>query len=276
MKKLVLISMIFALCCGIVSGQELVIVHFNDTHSHLEPVRSGVEAGLGGAIERAAFVDSVRFADGKNNVLLMHAGDFGQGTSYFTLLGGDVEIDIINALKYDVITLGNHEFDNGLDELARRLKNVKCPVVCANYDFSPFELGKYVKPYAIIRKAGMKIGVFGLLTDISSVVDRSVSDRIPKYDDVETANKWAAYLKENEKCDLVIALTHIGFKGEDFSDPDLVRATRNIDIVVGGHSHTFLDDIVNVGNLDGKPVPIVQDGCWGLNAGMLKVRNGGE
>lgn len=252
-------------------SQELVVLHFNDTHSHLEPVRSGEEAGHGGVIERAAYVDSVRTAVGRRNVLLLHAGDFSQGTSYFTLLKGDVEIDLINAMKYDAVTLGNHEFDNGLDELARRLKFLKCPVVCANYDFSLFELGRYVKPYVIVRKAGMKIGIFGLLTDITTVVDRTIADRIPKLDDVETANKWADYLKNTEKCDMVVALTHLGFSGEKFTDPDLVKATRNIDLVVGGHSHTFLKEVVYVRNLDSTPVPIVQNGCWGIQTACLRV-----
>ena len=120
-------------------------------HSHEEPLRDGgAQGGMGGVIERAAYVDSVRTAVGKKNVLLLHAGDFSQGTSYFTELGGDIEIDLINAMKYDVVTLGNHEFDNGIDELARRLGNLKCPVVCANYVFSELVLGKYVKPYAIV------------------------------------------------------------------------------------------------------------------------------
>lgn len=249
--------------------RHLVIVHFNDTHSHFEPVRSGTDSLRGGIIERAAFIDSVRDAVGAQNVLLLHAGDFSQGTSYFTELHGDLEIDAINALGYDVVTLGNHEFDNGPEELARRLARLDCPVVCANYDFSTFELGKIVKPYAIVEKSGLKIGVFGLLTDILKVVDRSVSDRMPKFDDVEVATRWADYLKNEENCDVVIALTHLGINIDGFDDTELVAATRNIDIVVGGHSHTFLTDIQYEKNLDGKNIPIVQNGCWGLNAALV-------
>lgn len=216
-------------------------------------------------------MDSIRTANGKRNVLLLHAGDFSQGTSYFTKLNGDIEIKVINAMKYDVVTLGNHEFDNGIEELSRRMKSLKCKVVCANYDFSSFELGKYVKPYAIVHKGGMKIGVFGLLTDITRVVARETADRIPKIDTYEAANKWADYLKNEKHCDMVIALTHIGFDEGSICDPDLVENTRNIDIVVGGHSHTFLDDVKFRKNLDGKEVPIVQNGCWGLNVGELDV-----
>ena len=149
---------------------------------------------------------------------------------------------------------------------------VKCPVVCASYDFSSFDLGKYVKPYAIVEKAGMKIGIIGLLTDLTRVIDRTIADRMPKLDDVEEANKWAKYLKEEEKCDLVIALTHIGYEGESFTDPIFVTKTRNIDLVVGGHSHTFLEKMESARNLDGKKIPIVQDGCWGLYMGKIEVR----
>ena len=272
MKKILSILAALMLVASAAFGQDLVILHVNDTHSHLEPLREGnAEGGQGGVIERAAYIDSVRTAVGKKNVLLLHAGDFSQGTSYFTVLHGDVEIDLINAMKYDVITLGNHEFDNGIEELARRLKSVKCPVVCSNYDFSSFELGKYIKPYVIVRRGGMKIGVFGLLTDITRVVQRETADRIPRLGDVESAEKWADYLKNKEHCDLVVALTHIGFDSVGFNDPKLVRSTRNIDIVVGGHSHTFLRDVVYETNLDGVKVPIVQDGCWGLNFGRLDV-----
>ncbi len=272
-KSLAILAAALVLLCACQPKQhKLVILHLNDTHSHFEPLRSGAEAGQGGVIERAAYIDSVRAAEGEENVLLLHAGDFSQGSSYFTQLGGDLEIATINAMRYDVICLGNHEFDNGIEELARRLSVVDCPVVCANYDFSPFEAGKYIKPYAIVEKAGRKIGVFGLLTDILKVVDRSISDRLPKFDDVETAQKWADYLRNEEHCDLVIALTHIGYDGEEFTDPVLVSRTRNIDLVVGGHSHTFLEKMEFVKNLDGKPVPIVQDGCWGLNVGQIDVR----
>ncbi len=273
MKKIFAFTAVLMAASLMCSAQDLVIIHVNDTHSHEEPLRekSNPDAGFGGVIERASYVDSVRFADGKRNVLLLHAGDFSQGTSYFTVLNGDIEVDLINAMKYDVITIGNHEFDNGIDELARRLKAVKCPVVCANYDFSSFELGKYIKPYTIIRRGGMKIGVFGMLTDVSTVVAHDIADKLVHLDDFEVANKWADYLKNTKKCDMVIALTHLGFSGGPDSDKSLVKNTRNIDIVVGGHSHTYLKEPVYRKNLDGKEIPIVQDGCWGLNIGQIDV-----
>ena len=270
MKKILIFITALAMSLPALS-QELVILHVNDTHSHLDPLRAGDREGMGGVIERASYVDSVRKADGKRNVFLLHAGDFSQGTSYFTKLGGDIEISLINAMKYDAVTVGNHEFDNGLDELARRLKSVKCPVVCANYDFSSSVLGKCIRPCAIVRRAGMKIGIFGMLTDVAKVVDSSIAAGISRLDNAETANEVAAYLKNRKKCDFVIVLSHLGFAGENFTDRDLVNSTRNIDLVVGGHSHTELKDAVYFPNLDGKPVPVVQDGCWGLYMGKMIV-----
>lgn len=272
MRKLIaaVVTAMLVACSG-ASAQKLTIMHFNDTHSHLEPERAGKSAGRGGVIERAALVDSVRNAVGRRNFLLLHAGDFNQGTSYYTTLGGMLEVELVNALGYDVVTLGNHEFDDGIEHLGRRLAGLKCPVVCSNYDFSQFELGKYVKPYVILKRGGLRIGIFGMLTDITKVVERTIADRLPKFDDVETADRLASYLKNEKKCDIVIALTHLGIKNEDFMDQDLVRATRNIDLVVGGHSHTFIKDIVYENNIDGKPVPIVQNGCWGLDTAELTI-----
>ena len=272
MRKLItaVVAAMLVACSG-ASAQKLTIMHFNDTHSHLEPERAGKSAGRGGVIERAALVDSVRNAVGRRNFLLLHAGDFNQGTSYYTTLGGMLEVGLVNALGYDVITLGNHEFDDGIEHLGRRLAGLKCPVVCSNYDFSQFELGKYVKPYVVLKRGGMRIGIFGMLTDITKVVERTIADRLPKFDDVETADRWASYLKNEKKCDIVIALTHLGIENEDFMDQDLVRATRNIDLVVGGHSHTFIKNIVYENNIDGKPVPIVQNGCWGLDTAELSI-----
>ena len=160
------------LCAALLSlslgAQELTILHINDTHSHVDPQRAGDYKGRGGVIEQAAFIDSVRTAVGKKNVLLLHAGDYGQGTSYFTELGGNIEIDVMNAFRFDATCLGNHEFDNGIAELARRLKNLRNDVVCANYDFTGTLLEGLVQPYTIVKKAGKKIGIIGLLTDINT------------------------------------------------------------------------------------------------------------
>ena len=270
MKRLFLILTVLV-CSVSLSAQNLTILHLNDTHSHIEPERAGNLAGHGGVIEQAAYVDSVRTAEGAANVMLLHAGDFSQGSSYFTELGGDLEIDIINAMAYDAVCLGNHEFDNGINELARRLTNIKVPVVCANYIFKGSPLESLIKPYTIVEKAGRKIGVIGLLTDLSDVVSADVSVVIKYQDPKDALNLYAAELK-SKGCDLVIALTHLGYEGEAYTDFELASVTRNVDIIVGGHSHTDLKDYGQTVNLDGKKVVIVTDGKWGLNIGKLTVK----
>lgn len=269
MRKIVLIfiALTFSLAAH---SQDLVILHMNDTHSHIDPERSGKNEGHGGVIEQAAYIDEVRKEVGKRNVLLLHAGDFSQGTSYFTELGGDIEIDVLNAMGFDVVTLGNHEFDNGIDELARRLSSLESSVVCANYDFSDTPLDEYIKPYVILRKGGKKIGVIGLLADLSDLVDASVASELEFQDPAQAAQKYASLLKE-EGCDIVICLTHLGYDGEPYTDVQLAAATRDIDVVVGGHSHTRLDDYELVKNPDGKDVVIVTDWKWGLMVGRLDI-----
>lgn len=272
MKKIALI--ITAICIAVtINAQELTILHWNDTHSHADPNRGGDSDGLGGVIECAAYVDSVRAEVGKKNLLLLHAGDFGQGTSYFTVLNGDMEIELMNELGIDVSALGNHEFDNGPEDLARRLKDAKFEVVCANYDFSNLGgLDKYVQPYTIVKKAGKKIGIIGLLVDVTTVVDRDIADNMTYLDPIEQTNKYAKILKEEKGCDIVIVLSHLGTVGRRPCDTDIAAECSNIDYVIGGHSHTFLEEPIVVHNVDGHNVPVVTTGCYGIYTGELKIK----
>lgn len=247
------------------SKARLSIIHCNDTHSHLDPVRTS--SGLrGGIIERAAFVDSVRRADSPSKVLLLHAGDFNQGTSYYSQMHGVLEAKIVNALGYDCITLGNHELDDGIESLAGRLALIDCPIVCSNCDF-PDTLQQYVKPYAILKRGGMKIGLIGLEANIATMVAAPIAERIAQRDNAESVNAWASFLKESERCDMVILLSHIGYD----EDRALLPKICNVDLVIGGHSHTFVDDLLYVADSQGRQVPIITDGCWGINMGLVKV-----
>lgn len=270
MKRLFLIISALALTMSL-NAQKLTILHMNDTHSQIEAQRTGKNKGEGGVIEQAAYIDSVRVADGQENVLLLHAGDFSQGSSYFIEFGGDIEVDVLNAMGFDAVCLGNHEFDNGMDELARRLRNLEVTALCANYDFSKTPLSGLVQPYTIVEKAGRKIGIIGLLTDVSIVVSAEIAAAIKFQNPAEVANEYALKLKK-EGCDLVIALTHLGYEGEMYTDIELAQATRNIDVIVGGHSHTFIKDLTKVRNLDRKKVVVVTDGKWGFDIGKLTVR----
>ena len=266
MKRLFLILLLAASAMSL-DARKLTILHMNDTHSHIEPERTGSRKGHGGVIEQAAVIDSVRAAEGKRNVLLLHGGDFSQGTSYFSELHGDLEISVLNAMVFDCICLGNHEFDNGTQELCRRLSSLKVPVVCSNYNFKSNELGNNVKPYIVVRQAGLKIGFVGVLTDLTYVVDRSVADTFTYLDPAESASRNASILRNEHKCDLVICLSHCGW------EEDVANAPRmhDVDIIVGGHSHTFIDEPEVIKGADGRDIIIVQDGKYGLELGQLEI-----
>ena len=250
----------------------MTLLHINDTHSHIEPIRTGQYKGMGGVIEQAAYIDSVRKADGRRNVMLLHAGDFSQGTSYFTELDGNIEIDVLNAMKYDAVCLGNHEFDKGLEDLARRLNDLDVPALCANYDFEGTPLEGLVKPYVIVRKSGKTWGIIGVLTDMSFSVENGIASALSYKSPADIVNHYADFLKNEKKCDEVICLTHLGYEGDFYTDQDLATQTRNVDYIVGGHSHTFLDEPQIRTGLDGRPVVIVTAGYCGINFGKLVIR----
>lgn len=268
MKQLWILALLFCtFACK--QNQELIIIHTNDTHAHYEPLHSGNELGRGGLIERAAFIDSVRAAVGENNVLLLHAGDFSQGTTYFSELKGQFEACAINALRYDCVVLGNHEFDNGIDDLASRLASFESTkVVSSNIEVSGLSIEPYVKPYAVFERAGKKIGVIGIEPNLAAAVSAAVSSQIKQLDNVEVVNKWAAYLRNDLHCNLVILLSHAGFE----DDMQLVPNICGVDVIIGGHSHTdFTEPFIGI-DAEAKRVPIVSDGRWGTKMGLLKIR----
>lgn len=275
MKKIFL-SIIALVAVTTLAAQDLTILHLNDTHSHIEPERLGDINGHGGIIEQAIYITEVRQEMGADNVLLLHAGDFSQGTSYFTELKGQIEIDNLNIMGYDAVTLGNHEFDNGMEVLSKRLKQLNCPVVCANYDFTGSPLEGIVEPYAIVNKAGKKIGIIGVLTDVSTVVDKSLNKGLEFQNPIPIVQKYADYLRNEKGCDLIICLTHLGDKGSKSKgaliDQDLVAGTTGVDIVVGGHAHTKLDQMEIWKNAAGEDVVYVTDSQWGLEVGRLDVK----
>ena len=255
-------------------AQKLVILHTNDTHSQIDPCRVGRGKGLGGVERRLQYIDEVRGQYGKKNVLLLDGGDYNQGTPYFTVSRGDLEIELVNALKYDVATLGNHEFDNGQEELHRRLKKAKHTTVTCNYDFSGTCLKNDIKPCTIVRRGGMKIGIVGVTTYLEGSVMKSHTDGLVRLDAIERINYYADYLKNRKHCDLVILLSHMGYSGGSYNKPSDVLAVpnlRNVDIVIGGHSHTFLNEASEVKDLDGKVVPVVQAGGQGLVVGRMDI-----
>ena len=256
--------------------KELFIYHTNDTHSRLEPIdvnSADKFAGLGGYVRRATLVDSLRRVH-PNDMLLFDCGDFSQGTPYYNMYKGEVEVLLMNEMQYNAATIGNHEFDFGLDNMARLFKMANFPIVCANYDFKGTILEDLVKPYIVFEKEGLKIGVFGLSPRLEGLVSGVNSEGVSYQNPVEVANEIALKLKQEEKCDLVICLSHLGLRPSALnqdSDQVLVRNTTNIDLVLGGHSHTFMNEPEIVLNKEGKSVPISQMGKNGVYLGMFKV-----
>lgn len=270
--QLVIILLLATLC---LNAQELVILHTNDTHSQITPQTTGAGKGLGGYERREQYINKVR-AENKN-VILLDAGDFSQGTPYFTIFKGDVEIELMNALGYDAVCLGNHEFDNGQQELARRIDNAKFPFVCANYDFKAGEspLAGKVKPYTIIEREGKKIGIIGVLTTLKGLVSPKNTEGIKYEHPYKIINTLALELKKREKCDLVILLTHVGYdhgREQSPSDDMLAANSENIDIIIGGHSHTYIKKPAVIKNKLGKNVIVVTAGEKGENVGRLDIK----
>lgn len=275
MKRLVILSLLFVAfaATGIARGRQLLILHTNDTHSCIMPLKSSLadtlKAGRGGYLRRVAMLKEER----KDNpgLLLFDSGDFSQGSPYYSMFKGDVEVGLMNMMHYDAATIGNHEFDFGLENMARLFRMAKFPIVCANYDFSGTCVEGLVKPYIIIRRNGIKIGVFGLAPEMKGLVSDKNCVGVKFLDPVAMAQKYADLLKNKEKCDLVVCLSHLGWGKGLLEDPQMMAKTRNIDLVLGGHSHTFFKSEKLVNNLDGKLIPNDQNGKSGIFVGRLVV-----
>lgn len=261
-----------AALCFSASAEKLVILHTNDTHSAIEPNKDGT----GGVLQLKAVIDSVRKAD--RNVILVNAGDIVQGSLYFKYFRGEVEYPVANMLGYDINILGNHEFDNGMEDLAKKYKTLNGARLSANYDFDGTPMEGVMQPYVIKKINGKKIGFFGINIDPKSLISEKCID-VNFKDVIPVANETAAFLKNKKKCDVVVAVTHIGYvtSNEKPGDVDLARASKDIDVIIGGHSHTLVDpahpekyqSLVN--NSVGRPVRIVQTGKYGRNLGKIEI-----
>lgn len=254
-------------------AKQLVILQTSDTHSRIEPIAKDAAdkyAGMGGTVRRVAFIKEARKAN--PDLLLFDCGDISQGTPYYNLFEGEVEVKMMNLMGYDAMTIGNHEFDFGLDNMARLFKMANFPVVCANYDVKGTVLEGLVKPYVILKRNGLKIGVFGLSPKMEGLVQADKCAGIVYNDPIETAQNTADRLKNEEGCDVVICLSHLGFQLKNNAcDVELVQKTNNIDAILGGHSHTFMKEPAIYLNKDGKNVPVMHTGRSGIYVGMLKL-----
>ena len=255
------------------SHKNITILHTNDVHSHVEPFSKDHSEfpNKGGFERRATLISEIRSQN--PNTLLFDAGDIFQGTPYFNFYGGEIEFKLMSMLGYDAITIGNHDFDNGMDGLDKQLPNAKFDIISSNYDFKNTILESKVSDYKIYNKSGIKIGVFGLGIELEGLVSKDLYKETKYLDPMDIANDTAKKLKETENCDIVICLSHLGYKYEKFpnkvSDLNLAKSTKNIDLIIGGHTHTFMNKPVVVKNNAENDVLINQVGCFGLYLGRI-------
>ncbi len=261
---------------GLVKNSEekhLTILHTNDVHSYIDPFPADhpKNPNQGGVARRAAVIQKIRKEN--PNVLLLDAGDIFQGTPYFNYYGGALELKLMTMMGYDLATIGNHDFDNGIDGFYTQLPNADFSFVSANYDFKNTILNGVVKPYKIFNKGGIKVGVFGLGVELAGLVDKKNYKETVYFNPIDISEEFARILKYQEKCDIVICLSHIGYDykndAEKVSDLKVAAATKDIDLIIGGHTHTFLERPTVVKNAVGSDVLINQTGCYGINLGRI-------
>jgi 5'-nucleotidase len=274
MKRLHLIIYIILLSGLTVSAKgkkQLVILHTNDTHSTILPLNVNLDdkdiAGRGGFLRRINMIKEQRQAH--PDLLLFDSGDFSQGSGYYTLFKGEVEIGLMNQMHYDAATIGNHEFDFGLDNMAKIFRLAEFPIVCSNYDVTGTVLEGLVKPYVIIKRNGVKIGVFALCPPLKGLVFDGNCEGLTYLDPAETGQKYIDLLRKQEKCDLVICLSHLGWAESVYTDERFVSLTEGCDLVLGGHTHTYMPALEYTPNKTGKQIPVDQNGKHGAFVGKL-------
>jgi 5'-nucleotidase len=251
---------------------QLTILHTNDTHSRLEPfpMDGGRNQGMGGVAARAELINRIRSEE--EHVLLLDAGDIFQGTPYFNLYKGEPEIKAMSAMQYDACTIGNHDFDGGMENLATQLtRHASFPMLVCNYDFTGTPMEYKTEPYRIFKRGRLKIGVFGVSIEGRGLIPDNLFGATQYLDPVVKANEMAATLRKNKSCDMVICLSHLGYQYKDnkVSDEALAKETENIDLIIGGHTHTFLDQPLMYKNKKGNDVVINQVGWAGIVLGRL-------
>ena len=251
--------------------KQLVILHTNDTHSTIMPLNENLDnkdlAGRGGFLRRINMIKEQRRQHPE--LLLIDSGDFSQGSGYYTLFKGEVEIGLMNAMHYDAATIGNHEFDFGMDNMAKLFRQAEFPIVCSNYDCTGTVLEGLVKPYIVLKRNGVKIGLFALAPPMKGLVFDGNCEGITFLDPAETAQKYIDILRKQEKCDLVICISHLGWEVSVYPDEKFLSLTEGCDLVLGGHTHTYMPTLEYAPDKNGKKIPVDQNGKHGVFVGKL-------
>ena len=258
--------------CSSLGKKHVTILHTNDVHSHIEPFPSSHSrwANLGGVARRADLVAQIRSEN--PNTLLLDAGDIFQGTPFFNFYGGELEFKLMSKLKYDAATIGNHDFDNGIDGLLAQVPHASFQLLSANYDFSNTVMDGFVKPYSIFNLDGLKIGVYGIGIELDGLVLKKMYKETQYLNPYELALDSERKLKEDENCDLIICLSHLGYNyqnPERPSDTQLAKRTEHTHLIIGGHTHTFLEKPEVHTNKAGNSVLVNQVGCYGIHLGRI-------
>lgn len=252
---------------------EILVVHTNDTHSCIMPLSPNMPdtalADKGGGLRRVVLVDSLRAEN--PNMLLFDCGDFSQGSLYYNMFKGDVEVALMNRMRYDACTIGNHEFDYGVENMARLFAAMDFPVVCCNYDFRSTVLSEFVKPYVLVERGGLKIGVLGVSPRLDGLVAKDDCLGVEYLSPIQVVNSVAEHLKFVERCDLIICLSHLGWDYGEMNDKILSESTRHIDVILGGHSHTDFEMPELLVNADGARVVYSQMGKNGVYVGAMTL-----
>ena len=278
MKKIGILAALFVLLLQPLAAQRqdtLFVLHTSDTHSRIEPISqrsADRNAGLGGVVRRVSFVKQYRAEH--PGVLLFDCGDFSQGTPYYNMFRGELEVKMMNLMGYDAMTIGNHEFDFGLENMSRLFRMADFPVVCANYEVAGTPLEGLVKPYVVLERQGVRVGVFGLSPRVEGLVQAANCEGIVYRDPIPVAREMARLLRKEERCDVVICLSHLGLYGSglgDAGDEVLAAQTEGIDLILGGHSHTFLERPAFYENASGQKVPVMHTGRNGVYVGELTL-----
>jgi 5'-nucleotidase len=252
--------------------EKLVLLHTNDTHSRLDAFDSGDFKGLGGVAARKTIIDKIRTEE--KNVLLVDAGDIFQGTPYFNMFLGELEIKAMSMLGYDAATMGNHDFDGGIDNFEKQLNHANFPFIVSNYNFENTPLDQKIQKYKIFQKGNIRIGVFGLGIELDGLVPKALYGETQYLDPIHIGNQYAHFLKHEKKCQIIIGLSHLGYSypnKQRVSDLLLAESIDNVDVIIGGHTHTFLNSPKEIKNKFGKFVIVNQVGWGGINLGRLDV-----
>ncbi|MBR5478204.1 MAG: metallophosphatase [Bacteroidaceae bacterium] len=266
MRK-ILFALVTLLCCSVSAQKSITILHTNDTHSCIEPEKNGNT----GVLNRALLIEHIADSVGWDNLLLLDCGDFSQGSLYYNCFKGSTEVELMNAMGYDAGTLGNHEFDFGLENLARIIKMAKFDFVCANYAFTGTVCEGLVKPYTVIERGGKRIGIFGLSPDPEGLVAQENYAGVTFISPIEAANRCIAELKA-KKCDVIVCLSHLGWKiKNEYNDERLATETSSIDVILGGHSHDYFEQSASYVNSEGKTVVMQQMGKNGRYLGHVTL-----